>query len=841
MAHRERAPYRAQDAHEVAETLRGLEAHQKKGGKGGLSARKATFHLDNGQKIDSWRMRDWDYKKPNLPTYARGLFTTRTSNGTPEIVARGYDKFFNHGEVRKTEWRNVEQNTRGPYELSVKENGCIIFISGLEDGSLLVCSKHSTGSRGDTDLSHAQAGEGWVDKHLQSVGKTREQLSRTLRDMNATAVAELCDDQFEEHVLAYNPETAGLYLHGINLNLPEFVTYPAHLVDRFAADWGLKKTMHVLEGDITKVKGFLDGVAETGSYAGRETEGFVIRCQARDTKDSPWHDWFFKYKFEEPYLMYRQWRECTKAVIAGKPPKINKHKKITEAYLLFARRQLAMNPTIGKLYNQNHGIIQLRDDFLRERGVKGSDIIRQELEGDEALGNQKVTNNVVLVPIATIGCGKTTVALALVELFGWGHIQNDNIQGKQRMLQFSQGICNLLAGHPAVIADKNNHQFRERRDLFEGVSKVIPDAHYVALHWRHDPSDIDQIRAAMRERVLNRGDNHQTIQAGSKDQQEIIGIMEGFLHRFEPCDTERKPDSTFDFVIDLDVTSSSRENLETIVSRLDAEYPRLFGEMPTAEDLDKAIECALNEYSVDIKHEIKGGSSKNRGKQSNAQQRSNGSIASIGAQAKKPPRLEFFAVRVPSSDVKRILDAIFSDKSPEIARFYRQLQNSRRIQSDFHVTLIHRANASQESTYWSTLSSLHESVFQREISQKENESQLSWPEPDLGTCGVQLERVVYDNRVMCVIVRLINEAHHAATNQDGGGGVATREESFRTVNPVAHITIGTADQNIKPKESNDLLKKWLQQGASAQANIHEVGVPGHVVLKGAVKGVLQKY
>ncbi len=48
-----------------------------------------------------------------------------------------------------TQWSNVEQDTSGPYELSVKENGCIIFFSGLEDGTLLVCSKHSTGARSD--------------------------------------------------------------------------------------------------------------------------------------------------------------------------------------------------------------------------------------------------------------------------------------------------------------------------------------------------------------------------------------------------------------------------------------------------------------------------------------------------------------------------------------------------------------------------------------------------------------------------------------------------------------------------------------------------------------------
>ena len=61
------------------------------------------------------------------------------------------------------------------------------------------------------EQSHAAAGERWIDKHLSTVGKTREDLAERLREMNATAVAELCDDSFEEHVLAYDPASAGLY------------------------------------------------------------------------------------------------------------------------------------------------------------------------------------------------------------------------------------------------------------------------------------------------------------------------------------------------------------------------------------------------------------------------------------------------------------------------------------------------------------------------------------------------------------------------------------------------------------------------------------------------------
>ena len=559
----------------------------------GARYKKKTYKISDGSNrtVDSWQMNDWDYKKSFLPTYARGLFT-HNNNGKSEIAARGYDKFFNINELRETEWRNIESNTRGPYELSVKENGCIIFIAGLDDETLLVTSKHSTGPRDNDSANHALAGEGWLDKMLADKGRTRADLARRLRQMNATAVAELCDDFFEEHVLEYKPDVAGLYLHGINLNTPDFATYSGDLVNKFADEWGFWKVMFLVENDISRVRTFLEDVGETGNYAGRDTEGFVIRCQKRDSAERVWHDWFFKYKFEEPYLMYRQWREATKAVISGKPPRYKKHKNITEQYLLYARRQLAKNPNLGKQFNQNHGIIAMREGFLKEKGLKGSDIIRSE-EQDDSTGTAGATNNVVLVPIATIGCGKTTVALALVKLFGWGHIQNDNITGKgNRANRFALACTSAMTTAPALIADRNNHQRRERQQIIHDIKNVVQDAKFVALHWVHDRANYKEIKDAMRIRIFSRGDNHQTIHADSKSEQEIIGIMDGFMSRFEPCDVQRDPDDQFDLVIDLDPAVESRDNLFSVVHKLHDGFPKLF-EMPSEVSVTSPASVAL--------------------------------------------------------------------------------------------------------------------------------------------------------------------------------------------------------------------------------------------------------
>ena len=833
MASHNKAPYAPQDLEEVDSVVNAFEKHRGKRGKGEFTVKKTSFTLPNGYVVDSWKLMDWDYKKPNLPTYARGLFTYKNSQGRNEIAVRGYDKFFNQEEVSETRWNNVEKNTSGPYELSVKENGCIIFMSGLDDGSLLVCSKHSTGPRSDVPLSHAVAGEKWIDKHLSKVGKTRQDLAKELRKMNATAIAELCDDTFEEHVLAYNPETAGMYLHGINLNLPEFVTYPAKLVDEFATEWGFKKTMHIQEDNIGRVRSFLEECAETGSYAGRETEGFVIRCQARDGPDSPWHDWFFKYKFDEPYLMYRQWRECTRQILSGKPPRMRKHKKITEAYLLFARQRFAQDPKLAKDFNKNHGIISLRNAFLKEKGLKGSDIIKQENAEGNVDDDTPITRNVVLVPVATLGCGKTTVAYALASLLGWGHVQNDNIEGRQRRPQrFAVEICNSLMAHPAVIADRNNHQTRERDQIITDVKRVVQDATFVALHYVHDRTNLNSIQKVTRNRVLTRGDNHQTIQAGSKSPDEIKGVMDGFLSRFQPVNQDKSPDDAFDTVIDLDITASSRENLERVVSQMHAEYPKLFPEMPSCEDLDKAIEQALTEYKPDFKQDLSrrekpGKNLKN--KDVRTKQHQNGINASA-----KAPKIEFFGVHLDSSRINSTLEALFRDKDPLTSRFYIQLKQTRRLQADFHVTLIHRAHNATRPKQWHRLLDLYEKVS----TTQENNGDVKKSEGSLGKCKVRLEKVVWDDRIMCFVVGL--EKAEGEQNADYPSQNGEQGEGFQTVNPVAHITIGTASREIKPKESNNLLQRWLQNGSSGSTRISELSFTDGIILDGTVKATMQR-
>jgi tRNA ligase len=783
------AVHKHQNPAEINELLSILNtADRKKTKEVGFSCRKTSFQIEGTEhEIDSWKFPEQDFKKRDLPTFARGLFTWRDRvSGNHRIAVRGYDKFFNINEIYRTKWDWIEENTKAPYEVTVKENGCIIFISGLPDGTLLVCSKHSTGAREDADASHAVTGEKWVDKQLAQVGRTRRDLALALYNANATAVAELCDDSFEEHILEYKGDRAGLYLHGINLNLKDFATYSMEEVHKFADEWAFRKIDYLLKDKVKGLREFLEEAAETGSWDGKDVEGFVIRCKARNGPNDPeWHDWFFKFKFEEPYLMYRQWREVTKAHIAGKQPKYKKHEQITKEYLEFARRYFSQNKGASQAYQKNHGIIKLRNAFLEHRGQTGADIIKQEtVEGIDT--NIKL----VLVPIATIGCGKTTLAHALTKLFCWGHQQNDNFTMKRGKGQaFANACVKDLVNTPVVIADRNNHQKRERQQLFDDI--VVKDARFVALHYVHyngiDDKGLQQrIRQATRSRVFARGDNHQTIQAASKDRAEVEGIMEGFISRFQPVQVGSKTDSQFDHVIDLDPTKDSRENLETVVSELHKTYPTVVPEMPTAAALDEAIKAAFEEYKPAIKHEIKASNQQRKGSEKN------------GSPVKKEV-IEYFSISLAHDDIINAIESALTTAPEEKRAFYNQLKESKRIQPKFHITLFHKSAKQQNLSLWEK----YEKIY------RENK-----PEDPMGKTKIMLENLVWDGRVMAITARIL-------------------DPEWVCTNEFPHVTIGTANSSIKPKEANDMLVGKWNMGAGAE----QVGIPGGIELYGTVKAI----
>ena len=89
------------------------------------------------------------------------------------------------------------------YTLSLKSNGCIIFIAPISSSKLIVTSKHALGPQGGAE-THSEVGHRWLRKHLLEKGKTEEQLASELWEKNWTAVAEVCNCCARADLLTYH-------------------------------------------------------------------------------------------------------------------------------------------------------------------------------------------------------------------------------------------------------------------------------------------------------------------------------------------------------------------------------------------------------------------------------------------------------------------------------------------------------------------------------------------------------------------------------------------------------------------------------------------------------------
>ncbi|EJS43145.1 trl1p [Saccharomyces arboricola H-6] len=789
----------------VSKLVSELEDAEKLSSRGRAYGR-VCYLSHSDKRVVSWKFNEWDYGKKNitLPCNARGLFISDDVNN-PVIVARGYDKFFNIGEVNFTKWEWIEENCTGPYDVTVKANGCIIFISGLKDGTLVVCSKHSTGPREDVDRNHAEAGEKHLLKQLADKNVNPNDFARMLYDYNITAVAEYCDDSFEEHILEYPLEKAGLYLHGVNVNESEFETWDIKDVSELARTYGFKRIESFPMNSLEDLRKLLDHCSTKGSFQGQEIEGFVIRCHLKNNGKP----FFFKYKFEEPYLMYRQWREVTKDYICNKSRvfRFRKHKFITNKYLDFVIPILESSPKMCEDYMRGFGVIELRNKFLESYGMSGLEILNHEkvaeLELKNAINYDKVDEHTkfLIFPISVIGCGKTTTSQTLINLFPktWGHIQNDDITGKDKS-QLMKKSLELLAKEEmkCVIVDRNNHQFRERKQLFEWIDELKED--YLAYDTNvkvigasFAPSDkLSEIKDITMQRVINRGNNHQSIKFDELGEKKVVGIMSGFLKRYQPINLDRSPDNMFDLMIELDFgeQDSSLANAKQILNEIHKAYPILIPDVPTDNEIDKAFKKSL-EYKPTVRKIIGRGN---------------------GNQPKTPKLIKPTYISANIQNSEEIIDLVrqaVTDNTELLQKFEELLANGK-FQKDLHITLGHVMSSREKEG--KKLWKLYCERYNDQITEYNNNK---YTEKNENLCNNQtklikttdelkfsLKKLCWDEKIIAVVVTLPGgeEGCLIDVNGDTVKGLVCQNE-------VPHITLCKLNSSVKAVYSNVLCQK----------------------------------
>jgi tRNA ligase len=193
------------------------------------------------------------------------------------------------------------------------------------------------------------------------------------------------------------------------------------VVDKFAREWGFIVTVSHELSSVTEVRAFTEEVGRTGKWNGEALEGFVVRTTVRRPPTNgahadaspyaPGSSFFFKIKFDEPYMMYRDWREITKSLLSrgesAKLPKAKMKRPETKTYVEWVKREIKSNPELFEGYTKGHGIIASRErflDWLETEEGKGKKKMAEA--GEEATRtSSRNFGKTIIMPIAVPGVG----------------------------------------------------------------------------------------------------------------------------------------------------------------------------------------------------------------------------------------------------------------------------------------------------------------------------------------------------------------------------------------------------------------------------------------------------
>jgi len=208
----------------------------------------------------------WD----DVVVKARGFFINKKTN---EIVARGYDKFFNINERPETELAALAGSLHFPVIGYVKENGFLGNIGyDAETQSLFVATKSSSSG----DFSD------WFRAILDNkFTKTKQEgLARYLRDNEACLTFEVIDPKNDPHMIRYeNPQLILLDVFHRNEET-ERLSYEDLKI--FAKKFGFDvKARGIVLHDAMALQKWHDNVCKDlrWQYHGKDLEGFVFEDQ----------------------------------------------------------------------------------------------------------------------------------------------------------------------------------------------------------------------------------------------------------------------------------------------------------------------------------------------------------------------------------------------------------------------------------------------------------------------------------------------------------------------------------------------------------------------------------
>lgn len=205
----------------------------------------------------------WD----DLLVKARGLFVHRD---TQDIVARGYEKFFNVNERPETQMGHLMETLAWPVSAYVKENGYLGNLGyDAATDELFIASK----STPDGDFAQ------WFREIFEATVPegTRERLRRWLRDHEASMVFEVIDPVRDPHMIDY--DRPHLVLLDVFHRSAQPEKLPHDQMKAVAERFGLTAKRRAIEFKNPQMfQGWYDAACSdlTWRYKGEDIEGMVL-------------------------------------------------------------------------------------------------------------------------------------------------------------------------------------------------------------------------------------------------------------------------------------------------------------------------------------------------------------------------------------------------------------------------------------------------------------------------------------------------------------------------------------------------------------------------------------
>ena len=381
--------------------------------------------------------------------------------------------------------------------------------------------------------------------------------------------------------------------------------------------------------------------------------------------------------------------------------------------------------------------------------------------------------------------GKTLIGLALNDLFGFGHTQSDDVTTKKTAPTFLRNIASLLEKKDVVYADRNNHLSKHYDELtampFDtklGTGKTLKmyDVRFIGLLWNVDDLPYHRVLRVCSERVVKRGDNHQTLRPDPSIEAEHEAIVGNFLRAFTSPDPE-----DFEQIIRVGVEDDPmtvlKKSVDTLVDILGVPKPD-----------DDALKAALdraNEYKTTTPYH---------------------------APARISKTVRYFGL-APEIDLPNLVSSLLESHPDESAQaFLQDLVSRSRITAKPHVTLSHEKNVQDEkdaATNFNPDSDASGTPVEPGPHQRcwnQCQALASDGSSTMAMYQYNITHLVWDDRVMSLIIDTLRPKNTETIQLEVPEDYAKH----------LHITVGTRSEEISAFESRGIVSAAREGIAAGQ-------------------------